>query len=77
MQIAFINSSAETFTPTQSGAICTIIHEVSLQAMQAGCHVRVLSRPASVESYNDVPVTFFPAPDIPAGSLAGFLKLFM
>lgn len=70
LELALINSSAETFTPTHSGAICTVIHEVSLQAMQAGCQVRVLSRPAPVESYNDVPVTFVPAPDIPAGSFA-------
>ncbi len=70
MELALINGSAETFTPTQSGAICTIIHEVSLQAMQSGCRVHVLSRPALAESYNDVPVTFLPAPSVPAGHLA-------
>ena len=69
-EILFINSSPETFTPTRSGAICTVIHELSLQALQAGYRVQVLSRPATVESYSDVPVTFQAAPEIPTGSFA-------
>lgn len=71
--IVFANSAAGTYTPTRSGAIATIIHELALRATTAGKQVVVLSRPAPTASYDDTPVVFVPAPRIPMsrlGSLA-------
>ena len=65
MQPVFINCTAETFTPTRSGAICTGIWEVCQVAQSQGVTPWVVTRTSSAAPYNWPNTVFVDYPHIP------------
>lgn len=51
MKLAFVNCTADTFTPTASGAICTWLWEVARVAQLDGVTPLIISRSAAAPSY--------------------------
>jgi len=67
--ILFINTPAETFTPTRSGAVATHVYQTARRALAAGRDARVIARPhPEAEPYGDVPCDLFPYPAEPTGA---------
>ena len=54
MSVTFVNNTAETFTPTQSGAIATHIWECCRAALQAGIEPLVVGMRSQGEPYHGV-----------------------
>ena len=75
--IVFVNHRFETFTPTRSGAICTIIHELCVRARSEIMSVTVLSSTSHAEQYQDTPVVSVEAPVIPTDPLGRLAVRFM
>lgn len=71
--IAFINYAYETFTPTTSGALATILHEVAIHAREDGYDPVVFSGGSSKDSYTDVKRVEVLAPRTPSSKLGIFL----
>lgn len=65
MKVAFINNSAETFTPTQSGAIATHIWECCRAARQCGFDPLVISIRCDAEPYGEVKTVLLDYPRLP------------
>jgi glycosyltransferase involved in cell wall biosynthesis len=65
MSPVFINHSVETFTPTESGAIATHIHECCRAAAQQDFEPVVISIRCQSEPYNDVQTVLLDPPRIP------------
>ena len=65
MNLAFINNSAETFTPTQSGAIATHIWECCRAARRSGIEPLVISIRCGADPYRDVRTALLDYPRIP------------
>lgn len=65
MKFLFINYALETFTPTQSGALATIIRECSLAAMQQGFQPTVLTCRSTAQPYTDIPTLMVDPPRQP------------
>jgi len=61
----FINHAEETFTPTQSGAIATHIHECSRAAVRQDFDPVVITIRCEAPAFNDVPTIFLDPPWIP------------
>src|SRR5438552_33366 len=72
MSIVFINYPLETFTPTHSGAIATIIHELSRVAQSQGHKPLVVSRRGAAVPFDDVETHFIDFPHAPRGRLGTF-----
>jgi glycosyltransferase involved in cell wall biosynthesis len=51
MSVVFVNCTSETFTPTKSGAIATVLWELCKAAEEEGVFPMVLSCPADAEPY--------------------------
>ncbi len=70
--VVFIAPPTGTFTPTNSGALSTNIHECALQARLDGFEPVVIARqsPPDIPAWDDVPTHFVPYPDIPSSSFA-------
>ncbi len=68
--VVFIAPPTGTFTPTNSGALSTNIHECALQAEKDGFEPVVIARqaPAGIASWNDVRTHFVAFPEIQNGS---------
>ena len=66
MSVVFINSSGETFTPTQSGAVCTWIWEVCQAALRAGSEPWVITRRGGAAAYPWARTIFTEYPPAPA-----------
>ncbi len=69
--VVFIAPPTGTFTPTNSGALSTNIHECALQARLDGFEPVVIARqaPAGIAPWKDVRAHFVPFPDIQPGSI--------
>lgn len=65
MDLVFINNSAETFTPTQSGAVATHIWECARVAEARGLKSVVVSRRCEVAPYPEVRTILLDYPPIP------------
>jgi glycosyltransferase involved in cell wall biosynthesis len=65
MKVAFINNSAETFTPTQSGAIATHIWECCRAARNSGFDPLVISIRCAAEPYREVRTVLLDYPRLP------------
>lgn len=65
MKVAFINNSAETFTPTQSGAIATHIWECCRAAQARGIEPTVISIQCPAEPYRGVKTLLLEYPRVP------------
>ncbi len=65
MSLVFINYSAETYTPTQSGAIATHIWECCCAARRRGVTPMVLSRRCAAEPYRDGDTILLDYPPLP------------
>ncbi|MGA3170990.1 MAG: glycosyltransferase family 4 protein [Chthoniobacteraceae bacterium] len=65
MNPVFINNSVETFTPTQSGAIATHIHECCRAAVLRDTEPVVISIRCGAEPYSDVKTVLVDPPRIP------------
>ena len=65
----FINHSVETFTPTESGAIATHIHECCRAAMKQDFEPLVISIRCDAAPFDDVETVLLDAPRIPRSSL--------
>jgi glycosyltransferase involved in cell wall biosynthesis len=65
MSFVFINCTAETFTPTKSGAICTYIWELCNTAKKQGIEPWIVSRTSSAEPYSWPKTIFVKYPHIP------------
>ena len=65
MNPVFINNTAETFTPTQSGAIATHIRECCIAAMRQKFEPVVISIRCAAEPYRDVKTILLDPPHIP------------
>jgi glycosyltransferase involved in cell wall biosynthesis len=68
--MVFINHSHETFTPTQSGAIATVLCESWRAAQRCGEPPVVLSRRCAAAPFPDVPAIWLDYPPVPASGLA-------
>ncbi|BCM89242.1 spore coat protein SA [Abditibacteriota bacterium] len=70
--VVFIAPPTGTFTPTNSGALSTNIHECALQARLDGFEPIVVARqaPPGIAAWDDVKIHFVPFPDITPGSFA-------
>jgi glycosyltransferase involved in cell wall biosynthesis len=66
MKAVFINNSAETFTPTQSGAIATHIWECCRAARNRGIEPLVISIRCEAEPYREVKTMLLDYPRIPS-----------
>ncbi len=69
MQPVFVNCTAETFTPTRSGAICTGIWEVCHVAKRQDITPWVVTRTSSAASYDWPNTVFVDYPRIPQNRL--------
>lgn len=70
----FIGTATETFTPTQSGAIATIMYQLSRQAIAHGFQPSVIAKRAhKADPFEGVPYQLFDYPQVPEGGL--LLKL--
>lgn len=67
--IIFIGTATETFTPHASGAIATIMHQLSRRAQAEGLTPRVVARRANVPPFTDVDVSFYDLPPAPTSGL--------
>ena len=65
MSVVFINNSAETFTPTQSGAVATHVWECCRVARIRGVEPVVVSRRCGVDPYPDVQTILLDYPPVP------------
>jgi glycosyltransferase involved in cell wall biosynthesis len=65
MSPVFVNHTVETFTPTESGAIATHIHECCRAAMEQGYEPTVVSIGCKAEPFGDVRTLIIDAPRIP------------
>jgi len=65
MSPVFINHTVETFTPTESGAIATHIHECCRAAMEQDYEPTVVSINCKAEPFGDVRTLLIDAPRIP------------
>jgi hypothetical protein len=76
-ELVFINSTGDTFTPTQSGAIATWVWEMCRAAQSFGLEPWVISKSSSADAYpwtRTVLLEYpFPAKIKGAGRLAGWL----
>lgn len=54
MSVTFVNNTAETFTPTQSGAIATHIWECCRAAIRCGVNPLVVGMRSEVEPFGDI-----------------------
>jgi glycosyltransferase involved in cell wall biosynthesis len=73
MKVTFINYALETFTPTQSGALATIIRECCLAARRQGIEPTVLTGHCTAEPYKDVRTVFVDPPRSPRSRVDHFL----
>jgi glycosyltransferase involved in cell wall biosynthesis len=71
MSLVFIASNYETFTPTQSGALATIMHECCRAAQQRGVEPWVIARRAEAAPFDWTNKTLLDAPRV-ASSGAGW-----
>lgn len=70
----FIGTATETFTPTQSGAIATVMHALARQSIEHGMHPTVIARQTGkAKPFEDVPYRFFDYPSTPDSGI--MLKL--
>jgi len=69
MSPVFINHTVETFTPTESGAIATHIHECCRAAVQQDFEPVVISIKCEAEPFQDVQTLLLDAPRIPQNPL--------
>jgi glycosyltransferase involved in cell wall biosynthesis len=69
MSPVFINHSVETFTPTESGAIATHIHECCRAAAQQDFEPLVISIRCQAAPYDDVRTLLLDPPRIPQNRL--------
>jgi glycosyltransferase involved in cell wall biosynthesis len=65
MSFVLINCTAETFTPTRSGAICTFIWEICRCAQDSGIEPWIVTRTSPAEPYNWKKTIFVKYPHIP------------
>lgn len=65
MSVVFVNCTAETFTPTKSGAICTALWEVCRVAQAQGIEPWVVTRTSSAAPYEWPNTVFVDYPHIP------------
>jgi glycosyltransferase involved in cell wall biosynthesis len=65
MSPVFINQTVETFTPTESGAIATHIHECARAAAKQDYEPVVISIRCNAEPFDDVPTVLIDPPRIP------------
>ncbi|HWE03316.1 MAG TPA: glycosyltransferase family 4 protein [Tepidisphaeraceae bacterium] len=65
MSLLFVNNSAETFTPTQSGALATIIYECCRVARQGGAEPVVITRRCEAEPFRWNQTIFIDPPRVP------------
>ncbi len=70
-ELVFINSTGDTFTPTQSGAIATWVWEMARASQRFGLEPWVITRSASVDAYPWVRTVELPYPFPPAIRGAG------
>jgi glycosyltransferase involved in cell wall biosynthesis len=71
MSIVFINYPLETFTPTQSGAIATIIWECCRAARAQGIHPTVITRTSHAEIFPWLRTIEIDYPFVPVNRLVG------
>jgi glycosyltransferase involved in cell wall biosynthesis len=69
MSPVFINHSVETFTPTESGAIATHIHECCRVAAQSDFEPVVISIRCDAKPFEDVQTVFLDAPRLPTNRI--------
>lgn len=73
MTPVFINNSAETFTPTQSGALATIIYECCLVAQGLGERPLVFTRAEKAAPFEWEQTHLIAYPRVPKGRAGTFL----
>ena len=69
MSPVFINHTVETFTPTESGAIATHIHECCRAAMEQDYEPTVISINCSAEPFGDVRSVLLEPPRLPRNAV--------
>ena len=73
MKLVFLNAPQESFTPTHSGAIATIIWELCRQARAQGIEPVVVTRASEIEPYRGLQTVFVDYPPEPTGGAALFM----
>lgn len=70
--VVFIAPPTGTYTPTNSGALATYIHEIALVAASQGFSPTIVARqaPRHIAPYTDFPAHFLPFEEPKAGTLA-------
>lgn len=66
----FIGTATETFTPTQSGAIATVMHGHARCAAAEGLQSLVIAQRSDAEPFVDVESVLLGYPEVPDGGLA-------
>lgn len=66
MSVLFINNTQETFTPTASGALATIIWECCRAARADGRQPMVMTRESDIPAFNWPSTIFVPYPRLPS-----------
>lgn len=69
MSLIWVNYPAETYTPTSSGALATIIWECSKQAVSEGIVPSVITRPSPFAPFAVPEICFVPYPRLPSSRL--------
>lgn len=69
MSIVFINNTLETFTPTQSGAVATVLWQLCQAARLQGFVPMVLTGNGSAKSYDWPQMLFVDYPRVPASRI--------
>lgn len=73
MSLVFIASPTETFTPTQSGALATIIHECCRAAKREGILPWVIARSCNAQPFDWPQAILIDYPAVPASGPAWWL----
>jgi glycosyltransferase involved in cell wall biosynthesis len=73
MKLVFLNAPQESFTPTHSGAIATIIWELCREARADGIEPVVVTRSSEVAPYQGLKTVFVDYPPEPKGRAAIFM----
>lgn len=76
MDIVFIGTACETFTPTSSGAVATVMHQLARCAIEDGVKPVVLARRSKQPAFDDVPGILFDYPEEPKRGLGLVVRRF-
>lgn len=73
MNLVFVNYPLETFTPTQSGALATIIYELARCAQNDGLKPLVITQSSPAKAFEGIDSRFLHYPAVPEQGLRRFV----